>query len=155
MAPERTPEDASTAANANPQDSIASLAAPPVAAPVEQRSRWKETVKRRGLMVGVAALIAGAMTRRPTPEAEATSGTGPDGIMALGSNYGGFPFSGNTANTAGQLTMLEAAAGFFGSTPPDVRRRWHRKYDRKPERHLRQWGRDGRRCHRPNRGPLE
>jgi hypothetical protein len=109
MATERTPEDASTAANANPQDSIASLAAPPVAAPVEQRSRWKETVKRRGLMVGVAALIAGAIARRPAQPAEATSGGGPDGLMVLGSNFLTAP------NTASQLTILAPSAATFAA----------------------------------------
>jgi hypothetical protein len=116
MATERTPEDAATAAaNVTPQDPIEPSALPTSAASAERPepgSRWKETVKRRGLMVGVATLIAGAITRRPAQPAEATSGGGADGTMVLGSNF----ISGNSPNTAGQVTVLVPGSGtFFGN----------------------------------------
>ena len=91
--------------------------APPIAVPggasgasasePEQQSRWKETVKRRGLMVGAAAMIAGALARRAAEPAEAVTGGGPDGFFVNGSNFN------NTPNSANNLTVLVPGGSFF------------------------------------------
>ena len=70
-----------------------------------QPSRWTEIVKRRGLIVGVAALIAGALSRRAAP-AEAVTGGGTDGFFVNGSNFS------NTPNSATSLSVLTTASGY-------------------------------------------
>jgi hypothetical protein len=72
-----------------------------------RRHQWTESLKRRGLIAGVAALVLGAVAKQSAPPAEATSGTGTDGNLVMGSN--GL----NHSNTAAQVTVLVPASGSF------------------------------------------
>jgi hypothetical protein len=62
-------------------------------------------VRRRGLIAGAAALVAGIVAKRVSEPVGATSGTGPDGPLVMGSNFA------NTPNRATSLTVFTTAAG--------------------------------------------
>jgi hypothetical protein len=66
-----------------------------------------KALKRRGLMAGAAALVAGIAAQRASQPVGATSGGGPDGPLVMGSNFG------NTPNRATNLTVFTTVAGTF------------------------------------------
>jgi hypothetical protein len=72
-----------------------------------RRHQWTESLRRRGLIAGVAALVLGTVAKQSAPPAEATSGTGTDGNLVMGSNGLNHP------NTAAQVTVLVPASGSF------------------------------------------
>jgi hypothetical protein len=57
------------------------------------------TLKRRGILAAAGAVVAGMVAKRASEPVAATSGTGPDGYLVLGSNDG----STNYANLRTQL----------------------------------------------------
>jgi hypothetical protein len=71
-----------------------------------------KALKRRGLMAGAAALVAGIAAQRASQPVGATSGGGPDGPLVMGSNFG----SGGTPNTISRLTVQVPTGTWSGST---------------------------------------
>jgi hypothetical protein len=78
----------------------------------ENRNERTGTImKRRGLIAGAAALVAGIAAQRASQPVAATSGTGPDGPLVLGSNYA------NSINTESRITLVGAGATWGGISP--------------------------------------
>jgi hypothetical protein len=69
-------------------------------------------LKRRGLMAGAAALVAGIAAQRASQPVGATSGGGPDGPLVMGSNFG----SGGSPNTLSRLTVQVPTSTWGGSS---------------------------------------
>jgi hypothetical protein len=67
------------------------------------------SLKRRGLFAAAWALVAAAVLRKGDEKVEATSGTGPDGNLVIGSNE----FD-NQANYASRRTYLISGLSFSG-----------------------------------------
>ena len=69
-------------------------------------------LRRRGIIAGAAALAAGLLAREAADpqRVAATSGTGPDGLLVLGSD--GITYA---ANTTSHRTLIQPAAGFRGA----------------------------------------
>ncbi len=65
----------------------------------------RKTVKRRGLIAGVAALTAAVIANQASQPVGATSGTGLDGALVMGSN------NANTPNFAADTTLLQRKTG--------------------------------------------
>ena len=67
------------------------------------------SLKRRGMFAAAWALVAAAVLRKGGEPVEATSGTGPDGNLVIGSNS-----NDNTANYASFRTYLISGLSFSG-----------------------------------------
>jgi hypothetical protein len=65
-------------------------------------------LRRRGIVVGLAALTTGILAKVSEKVAQATSGTSPEGNFVLGANA---HTAGRTANTATTTTQLNASGG--------------------------------------------
>src|SRR4051794_14363974 len=63
-------------------------------------------LKRRGLIAGAAALVAGIVAQRASAPVAATAGSGPDGNLVLGSND-----INNTTNYTNLRTQLVSGLG--------------------------------------------
>jgi hypothetical protein len=75
--------------------------------------RHERRIKRRGILAAAGAVVAGIVTQKTAPVG-ATSGTGRQGNLVLGSNFG------NTANSATALTLLAAGASTTATELFDV-----------------------------------
>ena len=73
-------------------------------------SARERPLKRRGLFAAAWAVVAAAVFRKSAERVEATSGTGPDGALVIGSNS-----TSNTANYASLRTELVTGLNFSGT----------------------------------------
>jgi hypothetical protein len=73
----------------------------------EESAERAAMMKRRGLFAAVAALVAGIIAK--PKDVAATAGTGTDGNLVMGSNFG------NTMNTASSVTIVGPAPTFVSS----------------------------------------
>jgi len=81
---------------------------------VSNRTDERQAVKRRGLIAGAAALVAGMVAKQASQPVAAYSGGGDQGPFNLGSNpwYIAGTYAANTAATASAPTVLQATPNF-------------------------------------------